>query len=308
MDSNKIKKGLGRGLSSLIGETRVETLKNQLPIGELTPNKYQPRKIFDESNLEDLTKSVIERGIIQPIVVRKSNDDNSKYEIIAGERRWIAAQRAGLHNVPVVITEADDLKSLEFAIVENVQRNDLNPLEEAQGYKRLIDQFSYDQDKVSKFIGKSRSYITNSLRLLTLPTDVIKLIETQKITAGHAKILVGLENAVFVANKIIEKKLSVRQTENFVKIFKNRIKFTNMKTKEDFVLWLEILKSKFSIYGLDKNLVQWRKTENSLSSSSIQKLQDGYTVYNKFLKFNFIKSIYYTLILSINFLKKKYVK
>ena len=222
MDSNKIKKGLGRGLSSLIGETRVETLKNQLPIGELTPNKYQPRKIFDESNLEDLTKSVIERGIIQPIVVRKSNDDNSKYEIIAGERRWIAAQRAGLHNVPVVITEADDLKSLEFAIVENVQRNDLNPLEEAQGYKRLIDQFSYDQDKVSKFIGKSRSYITNSLRLLTLPTDVIKLIETQKITAGHAKILVGLENAVFVANKIIEKKLYVRQTENFVKIFKNK--------------------------------------------------------------------------------------
>ena len=222
MDSNKIKKGLGRGLSSLIGETRVETLKNQLPIGELTPNKYQPRKIFDESNLEDLTKSVIERGIIQPIVVRKLNDDNSKYEIIAGERRWIAAQRAGLHNVPVVITEADDLKSLEFAIVENVQRNDLNPLEEAQGYKRLIDQFSYDQDKVSKFIGKSRSYITNSLRLLTLPTDVIKLIETQKITAGHAKILVGLENAAFVANKIIEKKLSVRQTENFVKIFKNK--------------------------------------------------------------------------------------
>ena len=222
MDSNKIKKGLGRGLSSLIGETRVDTLKNQLPIGELTPNKYQPRKIFDESNLQDLTKSVIERGIIQPIVVRKSNDDNSKYEIIAGERRWIAAQRAGLHNVPVVITEADDLKSLEFAIVENVQRNDLNPLEEAQGYKRLIDQFSYDQDKVSKFIGKSRSYITNSLRLLTLPTDVIKLIETQKITAGHAKILVGLENAVFVANKIIEKKLSVRQTENFVKIFKNK--------------------------------------------------------------------------------------
>ena len=219
---DKIKKGLGRGLSSLIGETKVTNIKNQLPIGELIPNKYQPRKIFDETNLDDLTKSVTERGIIQPIVVRKSNDDNSKYEIIAGERRWIAAQRAGLHNVPVVITEADDLKSLEFAIVENVQRSDLNPLEEAQGYKRLIDQFSYDQEKVSKFIGKSRSYITNSLRLLTLPEDVIKLIETQKITAGHAKILVGLENASFVANKINEKKLSVRQTENFVKIFKNK--------------------------------------------------------------------------------------
>jgi ParB family chromosome partitioning protein len=219
---DKIKKGLGRGLSSLIGETKVETQKNQLPIIDLMPNKYQPRKIFDEGNLEDLTNSIKERGMIQPIIVRKSNDDKSKYEIIAGERRWIAAQRAGLHNVPVVITEADDLKSLEFAIVENVQRHDLNPLEEAQGYKRLIDEFSYDQEKVSKFIGKSRSHITNSLRLLTLPEEVIKLIETQKITAGHARVLVGLENANFVASKIVKKKLSVRQTENFVKIFKNK--------------------------------------------------------------------------------------
>ena len=217
---DKIKKGLGRGLSSLIGETKVETQKNQLSISDLIPNKYQPRKIFDESNLEELTNSIKERGMIQPIIVRKSNEDMSKFEIIAGERRWLAAQRAGLHNVPVVVTEADDLKSLEFAIVENVQRHDLNPLEEAQGYKRLIDEFSYDQEKVSKFIGKSRSHITNSLRLLTLPSDVIKLIEAQKLTAGHAKILVGLENASFVANKIIESELSVRQAENFVKIFK----------------------------------------------------------------------------------------
>ncbi len=222
MDSCKTKKGLGRGLSSLIGETKVESKKNNLPISSLTPNKYQPRRFFDESNLEDLTKSVKERGIIQPIIVRKSNNDQFKYEIIAGERRWLAAKRADLENVPVVITEANDLKSLEFAIVENVQRQDLNPLEEAQGYKRLIDEFSYDQEKVSKFIGKSRSYISNSLRLLTLPNDVIKLIELQKLTAGHAKILVGLDNASFVANKIIEKKLSVRQTENFVKIFKNK--------------------------------------------------------------------------------------
>ena len=222
MDSNKIKRGLGRGLSSLIGETKIETEKNLLQISDLIPNKYQPRKIFDEDNLNDLTNSIKERGILQPIIVRKSNDEKSKFEIIAGERRWMAAQRAGLHNVPVVITEADDLKSLEFSIVENVQRHDLNPLEEAQGYKRLIDEFSYDQEKVSKFIGKSRSHITNSLRLLTLPPDVIKLIETQKLTAGHAKILVGLENANFIANKIIEKKLSVRQTENFVKIFKNK--------------------------------------------------------------------------------------
>ena len=227
MDSNKIKKGLGRGLSSLMGETKVETQKNQLSISDLIPNKYQPRKIFDENNLNDLTSSIKERGILQPIIVRKSNDDKSKFEIIAGERRWLAAQRAGMHKVPVIITEADDLKSLEFSIVENIQRHDLNPLEEAQGYKRLIDQFSYDQDKVSKFIGKSRTHITNTLRLLALPNEVIKLIETQKLTAGHAKILVGLENASFIANKIIEKKLSVRQAENFVKIFKNKKQKSN---------------------------------------------------------------------------------
>jgi len=218
---NKIKKGLGRGLSSLIGETKVEQATNKLSISDLYPNKFQPRKIFDEDSLNDLEKSIKQRGIIQPIIVRKS-DESSKYEIIAGERRWLAAQKAGLHEVPVVVTEADDLKSLEFAIVENVQRNDLNPLEEAQGYQRLINDFSYDQEKVSKFIGKSRSYITNCLRILTLPGDVLDLIETKKITAGHAKILVGLQNASFVAQKIIEKKLSVRQSENFVKIIKKK--------------------------------------------------------------------------------------
>jgi len=221
---DKIKKGLGRGLSSLIGETKIELKKNQLQISDIVPNKYQPRKIFEETNMEDLTNSIKERGIIQPIIVRTSKDHNQKYEIIAGERRWLAAQRAGLHNVPVVITEADDLKSLEFAILENVQRQDLNPLEEAKGYKRLIDEFSYDQDKVSKFMGKSRSYVANSLRLLTLPKEVIKLIEEQKLTAGHAKILVGLDNAIFIANKILDKKFSVRQAENFVKQFKNKVK------------------------------------------------------------------------------------
>ena len=236
---DKIKKGLGRGLSSLIGETKVESQKNQLSISDLVPNKYQPRKIFDENNLQDLTNSIRERGMIQPIIVRKSAEDISKFEIIAGERRWLAAQKAGLHNVPVVITEADDLKSLEFAIVENVQRHDLNPLEEAQGYKRLIDDFSYDQEKVSKFIGKSRSHITNTLRLLTLPDEVIKLIETQKLTAGHAKILVGLNNANFVANKILEKKLSVRQAENFVKIFKNK-KQKSSKLKDTNIIALEL--------------------------------------------------------------------
>ena len=236
---DKIKKGLGRGLSSLIGETKVEPKKNSLPISDLVPNKYQPRKIFDEASLEDLTNSIKQRGMIQPIIVRYSNNEKSKYEIIAGERRWLAAQRAGLHNVPVVVTQADDLRSLEFAIVENVQRHDLNPLEEAQGYKKLIDEFSYDQEKVSKFIGKSRSYITNSLRLLNLPDDVIKLIEAQKITTGHAKILVGLENASFVASKIVEKKLSVRQTENFVKIFKNKIIRTKI-SKDTNIIALEL--------------------------------------------------------------------
>ena len=228
---DKIKKGLGRGLSSLIGETKIETQNNLVSISDLIPNKYQPRKIFDESSLEDLTNSIKQRGMIQPIIVRKSTNEKSKFEIIAGERRWLAAQKAGLHNVPIVVTVADDLKSLEFAIVENVQRHDLNPLEEAQGYKRLIDEFNYDQEKVSKFIGKSRSYITNSLRLLTLPESVIKLVETLKLSAGHAKVLVGLENAGFVANKIIEKKLSVRQAENFVKIFK--IKKNKLKDNKD---------------------------------------------------------------------------
>ena len=229
--NSKIKKGLGRGLSSLIGETKVENKTNKLALADIVPNKYQPRKNFEEENLEDLTNSIKERGVIQPIIVRKSNMDNSKFEIIAGERRWLAARKAGLHEIPVVITEADDLKSLEFAIVENVQRHDLNPLEEAQGYKRLIDEFSYDQDKVSKFIGKSRSYITNSLRLLNLPTEVLKMVENKKLTAGHAKILVGLDNAIFIANKVIEKRLSVRQTENFVKIFKNK-RITPNKVKD----------------------------------------------------------------------------
>jgi len=220
MDTSKIKKGLGRGLSSLIGETKSETNINKLSISDLVSNKFQPRKIFDEESLQDLTNSIMERGIIQPIIVRKSNDERSKYEIIAGERRWLAAQKAGLHQVPVVITEADDLKSLEFAIVENVQRNDLNAIEEARGYQRLIDEFSYDQEKVGKFIGKSRSHIANHLRLLGLPQEVLRLIETKKLSPGHAKILVGLLNAEFVAKKIVEKNLSVRQAENFVKIFK----------------------------------------------------------------------------------------
>ena len=253
MDSNKIKKGLGRGLSSLIGETKVEININKVSISDLVSNKFQPRKIFDEESLQNLTNSIKERGIIQPIIVRKSNGDKSKFEIIAGERRWLAAQKAGLHEVPVVITEADDLKSLEFAIVENVQRKDLNAIEEARGYQRLIEEFSYDQEKVAQFIGKSRSHIANFLRLLMLPENVLKLIETKRITPGHAKILVGLDNAEFVANKVITKNLSVRQTENFVKIFK--IKKQSLKAPRDINLQsLEnSIREKIGLNALIKN-------------------------------------------------------
>ena len=253
MDATKIKKGLGRGLSSLIGETKVELNINKLSVSDLVSNKFQPRKVFDEDSLQDLTNSIKERGIIQPIIVRKSSDISSKYEIIAGERRWLAAQKAGLHQVPVVITEVDDLKSLEFAIVENVQRNDLNVIEEARGYQRLIEEFSYDQEKVAQFIGKSRSHIANCLRLLSLPQEILSLIETKKLSPGHAKILVGLNNAVFVAKKIIEKNLSVRQAENFVKIFK--IKKQSLKKSNDpnlYSLQLSIIE-KIGLNVLIKN-------------------------------------------------------
>ena len=182
MDSLKIKRGLGRGLSSLIGDIKTNSNINKLSISDLIKNKHQPRKNFDQASLDELTNSIKERGIIQPIIVRVSKDQKYKYEIIAGERRWLAAQNAGLHEVPIVITEADDLKSLEFALVENVQRHDLNAVEEAQGYQRLIDDFSYDHDKVAKFIGKSRSHVSNCLRLLSLPKDVLELIILNKLS------------------------------------------------------------------------------------------------------------------------------
>ena len=218
----KNKKGLGRGLSSLIGEGKVSS-NTKASISDLTRNKYQPRKKFDETSLNELSESIKSRGIIQPIIVRDSNG-NSKYEIIAGERRWLAAQKAGLHEVPIVVIEADDKKALEFGIVENVQRHDLNAIEEAEGYKRLIDEFSYDQEQVAKFIGKSRSHIANSLRLLSLPDEVVEFVKENKISPGHAKILVGLENCQLISKKIISKKLSVRQTESLVRAYKTPTK------------------------------------------------------------------------------------
>ncbi len=234
----KSKKGLGRGLSSLIGDTELKPLKNKISISSIVRNKFQPRKNFDKEKMDELTNSIRERGIIQPIIVRKSSDQSNKFEIIAGERRWQAAQNAGLHEVPAIEIEADNLKSLEFAIVENVQRSDLNPIEEADSYKKLIDEFNYDQEKVSKFIGKSRAHVANCLRLLSLPNEVILLIEKNKISQGHAKVLVGLDNAHFLAKKIIEKKLSVRQAENLVRALKNQ-KSKNSSIKNPNLISLE---------------------------------------------------------------------
>ena len=239
MNPFKIKKGLGRGLSSLIGDNEINKSHSKISISSIVKNKYQPRKVFNKESLEELTNSIKERGVIQPIIVRKSEDSNDKFEIIAGERRWLAAQNAGLHEIPAVIIEADNLKSLEFAIVENVQRKDLNPIEEAEGYQRLVNEFGYAQEKVAKFIGKSRAHVSNSLRLLTLPKEVIFLIEEGKISQGHAKILVGLQNAHLIAKKIINKKLSVRQSENLVRLYKSSKKIKliskdpNMKFLED---------------------------------------------------------------------------
>ena len=230
MDAFKIKRGLGRGLSSLIGDSKIETNINKLSISDLVRNKNQPRKLFDKDSLEGLTNSIKERGIIQPIIVRRSQDQRTKYEIIAGERRWLAAQNAGLHEVPVVILNIDDVKSLEFAIVENVQRQDLNAVEEARGYQKLINDFNYNQEKLSQFIGKSRSYIANSLRLLSLPGEVLSLVEKGNLSAGHVRTLIGLNNSVDVAKKIMQKKLSVRQSEVLVKQFrKKKIKLVSKK-------------------------------------------------------------------------------
>jgi len=247
------KKGLGRGLSSLIGDAPEIATTNKLSISDITPNKHQPRKSFDKDSLEDLANSIKERGIIQPIIVRQSEDQSDKYEIVAGERRWLAAQNAGLHEVPVVVIQADSLKSLEFSIVENVQRHDLNPIEEAKGYQKLIDEFNYDQEKVSKFIGKSRAHVANCLRLLTLPKEVTVLIEEGKLSQGHAKIIVGLDNSYLIAKKIIDKKLSVRQAENLVKLFKHTKKIKLITKHSNLISLEESLQNKIGIRAFIKN-------------------------------------------------------
>ena len=275
----KLKKGLGRGLSSLIGDSNSQSKSNKISISLLTRNKYQPRKNFNKAQMEELTNSIKERGIIQPIIVRKQSD---KYEIIAGERRWQAAQNAGLHEVPIVEVQADDLKSLEFAIVENVQRDDLNPIEEANGYKRLIDEFQYDQDKVAKFIGKSRAHITNSLRLLSLPIEVIKLLEEQKISQGHAKVLVGLQNAFQLAKKIVDKKLSVRQAESLVRIYKSPKKFkvisndSNIKALEKSLQEKTGLKSRIHHKKNNKGILSFEYNNNDQLDRLVMVIKANY--------------------------------
>ena len=243
----KNKKGLGRGLSSLIGDSDIKTSKDKVSISSIVPNKNQPRKIFEKEALEELTNSIKERGIIQPLIVRRSEDQDNKFELTAGERRWQAAQSAGLHEVPIFVVKADNLKSLELAIIENVQRKDLNPIEEAESYKNLIENFKYDHDKVAKFIGKSRSHISNFLRLLSLPEKVIDMVRNEKISQGHAKVLIGLENALLLAEKIIKKKLSVRQTENLARLLKNNPKKTYKSKDPNIIATENVLSEKLGM-------------------------------------------------------------
>ncbi len=262
MIESRLKKGLGRGLSSLLGDSAKKIETNKISIKDLTRSKLQPRKYFNKENLEELASSIKEQGVIQPIVVRNSKSAEGKYEIIAGERRWLASQNAGLHEVPVVILDVDDVKSLEFAIVENVQRQDLNPIEEAQGYQRLIDEFNYNQEKLSKFIGKSRSYIANSLRLLSLPEEVLLMVQQGSLSAGHARSLIGLQNSLFIAKKIIDKKLSVRQAEALSRQFRDK-KFKLIHKKDPNILNLQnVLEEKT---GLIVSIVNKKNNSGTIS-------------------------------------------
>ena len=221
---NAKKKGLGKGLSALFGDQKKQENTSKITdkaqkalIGELARNKYQPRSVFDESKLEELSQSIKKNGIIQPIAVRKSKSSSEPYEIVAGERRWLAAQKAGLHEVPITILDLNDSETLEVAIVENIQREDLNIVEEAKGYKRLNEEFGYDQDKIAEMMSRSRSHISNTLRLLNLPKDIIAMLEQGELTAGQARPLIGMPNASSIAEEIVSKKLSARSIENIKK-------------------------------------------------------------------------------------------
>ena len=262
MIENRLKKGLGRGFSSLIGDSSQKIITNKVSINDLTRNKFQPRKNFSKESLKELSNSIKEQGVIQPIVVRPNKSTEGKYEIVAGERRWLASQNAGLHEVPIVVLNVDDVKSLEFAIVENVQRQDLNPIEEARGYQRLIDEFNYNQDRLSNFIGKSRSYIANSLRLLALPEAILQMVEQGSLTAGHARSLIGLPNSLDIAKKIIQKKLSVRQAEVLARQFRNK-KFKLIQKKDPNILYLQkVLEEKT---GLNVSVTNRKNNSGTIS-------------------------------------------
>jgi ParB family chromosome partitioning protein len=256
MADDKTKKGLGRGLMSLFGDevesVPVKKTENSpyltVSIGDLARNKYQPRNYFDDKKIDELAQSIKKNGIIQPIAARLTK--KGEYEIIAGERRWLAAQKAGLHEVPVILLDLNDNQSLELAIIENIQREDLNSIEEAKAYDRLVEEFNYDHEKLSEFMGKSRSHISNTLRLLTLPAEVIKLVDEGKLTAGQVRPLVGRYNAIQMAQAILKEKLSARSIENLVKREKeeeNKKNTPSKKTDPNILLWQRRIEEKLGL-------------------------------------------------------------
>ena len=257
------KKGLGRGLSALFGDEKLKdkpqatNKSNTVAISDLSRNPYQPRQFFDESKLEELAQSIKKNGVIQPIAVRSKKNEPTKYEIIAGERRWLAAQRAGLHEIPVNVLDLTDVESLEVAIVENIQRDDLNPIEEAKGYRRLSDEFKYDHESISKLMSKSRSHVSNMLRLLTLPTDVISMLEEGLLTSGQARPLIGLTNASNIAEEVVSKNYSARKVEYLVKT--KKISGSKIKTYDaNIIKAQELIEKKL---GLRVNI--FNKKNNS---------------------------------------------
>ena len=259
------KKGLGRGLSALFGDDKPKdqvkavNQTNLISISDLSRNPYQPRQNFKEEKLEELANSIRKNGVIQPIAVRPNKSDKGKFEIVAGERRWLAAQRAGLHEIPVTILDLSDVESLEVAIVENIQRDDLNPIEEARGYKRLNEEFKYDHESISKLMSRSRSHISNTLRLLTLPSDVIAMLEEGTLTSGQARPLIGISNASAIAEEIVSKNYSARKVEYLTR---------NKKNKGEKVIDTNILKTQERIeriLGLKVNILNKKNNSGKIT-------------------------------------------
>ena len=262
---NPAKKGLGRGLSALFGDiekksnTKSEQI-NKVAIADLQQNKYQPRNIFDEEKLKELSSSIKQNGIIQPIAVRPNKYEPGKFEIVAGERRWLAAQRAGLHEIPVTVLDLSDVESLEVAIVENIQRDDLNPIEEARGYKRLNEEFKYDHESISKLMSKSRSHVSNTLRLLTLPSDVIAMLEEGTLSSGQARPLIGISTASSIAEEIVAKNYSARKVE-----YLTRNKKGNFKEKEIDTNILKAQEKIEKVLGLKVNILNKKNNSGKIT-------------------------------------------